>query len=188
MTLRSNLRVLAGTLLVSAAIAGGAAQHSDLDARAQELHKKILNLDAHADVLIPSTPDRYWGPGRTSRTDVPRLTQGGVDVVTLAIAVGPGPRTPEGVAGARREADEKLATIRKFVADNAGRVEIALSASDIERIYRQGKIAVVQSFLNARSLGKDLEGIDEFHAAGLRVFGLTHAGNNDFADSSRPQE
>jgi membrane dipeptidase len=188
MTLRSNLRVLAGTLLLSVAVTGSASQQSDLDARAQELHRKILNLDAHADVLIPSTPERYWGPGRTSRTDLPKLTRGGVDVVTLAVAVGPGPRTPEGVAEARREAEEKLATIRKFVSDNAGRVEIALSASDIERIYRAGRTAVVQSFLNARSLGKDLEGIDEFHAAGIRVFGLTHAGNNDFADSSRPQE
>ncbi len=59
---------------------------------------------------------------------------------------------------------------------------------DIERIHKQGKIAVIESFLNARSLGKDLAGIDELYQAGVRVFGLTHAGNNDFADSSRPQD
>jgi membrane dipeptidase len=56
----------------------------------------------------------------------------------------------------------------------------------VERIHQQGKIAVIESFLNARSLGTDLKGIDQFHQAGVRVFGLTHAGNNDFADSSRP--
>ncbi|MEO1936501.1 MAG: membrane dipeptidase, partial [Myxococcales bacterium] len=41
-------------------------------------------------------------------------------------------------------------------------------------------------FQNARSLGRDISGLDEFHAAGVRVFALTHMGHNDFADSSRP--
>ena len=67
------------------------------------------------------------------------------------------------------------------------RVEVALTAADVERIHKRKKIAVIQTFLNARSLGKDVNGIDEFYKAGVRVFGLTHAGNNDFADSSRPQ-
>jgi membrane dipeptidase len=102
--------------------------------------------------------------------------------------VGPGPRTPDGVSQARKEADLKLATIRDFVKHSSGRAEIALTAADIERLHRQGKVAVLETFLNARSLGKNVGGIDEFYKAGVRVFGLTHAGNNDFADSSRPQE
>lgn len=31
-----------------------------------------------------------------------------------------------------------------------------------------------------------LDGIDGFYRAGVRLFGFVHAGNNDFADSSRP--
>jgi len=175
------------SVLLLAAGAGVAATDAELDARARALNQKQLNLDAHADVLIPSTPERYWGPGHTSRTDVAKLTSGSMDVIALAIAVGPGPRTPQGVAEARKEADTRLETIRAFVKDNPGRVELALTAADVERIFEQGRIAVIQSFLNARSLGKDLNGFDEFYKAGVRVFGLTHAGNNDFADSSRPQ-
>lgn len=165
----------------------GAATDADLDARATALNKKLLNLDAHTDVLLSSTPERYWGPDHTSRTDVAKLTKGSVDAVAVAIAVGPGPRTPEGVAAARKEADEKLATIKRFVKESRGRAQIALTAADVERIHRQGKIAVIQTFQNARSLGKDVGGIDHFYKAGARVFALTHAGNNDFADSSRPQ-
>jgi membrane dipeptidase len=165
----------------------GAATNTDLDAQALALNKKLLNLDAHTDVLIESTPERYWAPGHTSRTDLPKLAKGSVDVIAISIAVGPGPRNPEGVAQARKEADEKLATIQRFVKESRGRAKIALTAADVVRIHKQGKVAVIQTFQNARSLGKDIDGIDYFYKAGARVFALTHAGNNDFADSSRPQ-
>lgn len=174
-------------LLATAIGASHAATDAELDAKARSLNQRLLNIDAHTDVLIESTPERYWAPGHGSRTDVALLGKGGVDAVALAIAVGPGPRTPQGVAEARQEADVKLETIRRFLKDNRSRVQLALTADDIERIHKQGKIAVIETFLNARSLGNDLNGIDVFYKAGVRVFGLTHAGNNDFADSSRPQ-
>jgi membrane dipeptidase len=176
---------IAGAALSLIAAAGAATDA--LDARAQALNRKLLNLDAHTDVLIESTPERYWGPGHTSRTDLAKLKKGGVDAIALSIAVGPGPRTPEGIAEARQEAEEKLAAIQRFVKDSKGRAEIALTAADVKRIHKQGKVAVIQTFLNARSLGRDVNGIDAFYKAGVRVFGLTHAGNNDFADSSRPR-
>jgi membrane dipeptidase len=177
---------LSGFALALLAGAAGAAD-TGLDAKAVALNKKLLNLDAHSDVLVDSTPEQYWGPDHSSRTDLAKLREGSVDAVAFAIAVGPGPRTPEGVAAARKEADLKLATIRDFVKKSGGRAEIALTAADIQRLHKQGKIAVIETFLNARSLGREVSGIDEFYKAGVRVFGLTHAGNNDFADSSRPQ-
>jgi membrane dipeptidase len=60
------------------------------------------------------------------------------------------------------------------------------SADDIERVWRAGKVGVLTSFQNARILGTDVAAIDGWYRDGVRVFGLTHAGNNDFADSSRP--
>ncbi|MEJ0084544.1 MAG: membrane dipeptidase [Pseudomonadota bacterium] len=174
------------SIAVSALLGVASADSDTLDVQALALNKKLLNVDAHTDVLIASTPERYWAPGHGSRTSVDKLDRGSIDVLTIAVAVGPGPRTPAGIAAARAEANEKLATIRKFVSDHPDRLAIALSADDIERIHKHGKIAVVESFLNARSLGNDVNGIDEFAKAGVRVFALTHAGNNDFADSSRP--
>jgi membrane dipeptidase len=184
---RLIVAAVATVLLPVLTVGASTATDSALDAQAQALNKKLLNLDAHTDVLLESTPERYWGAGHTSRTDLDKLTRGSVDAVAVAIAVGPGPRTPEGVAEARKEADLKLATIRDFVKRNRSHVQIALTAADVERLHKQKKIAVIQTFLNARSLGKDVNGIDEFYKEGVRVFGLTHAGNNDFADSSRPQ-
>lgn len=182
MALRLPPAVFAGALLFLPA--GALAQDKD----AAAVHDRILVLDSHADVLLPSTPKRYHLQGGGSRADLPQLEKGGVDAIVLAVAVGPGPRDAAGVAGARREADEKLARIRAFAASNPDRVAIALGAADVERLRGEGRIAVLIGFQNARSIGKDLAAIDRLYAEGVRVFAFTHAGHNDFADSSRPQE
>jgi membrane dipeptidase len=158
----------------------------DIDARARAIHQRILAIDSHVDVLLPTTPDQYFLPGHGSRSDLDKLKRGGIGAAAFAIAVGPGPRTPDGVAEARNEADAKLAAIRAFVNDHSDQVALALSADDIVRIHRSGKVAIMESFLNARSIGKDLSAIDSFYRDGVRLFGFNHAGNNDFADSSRP--
>jgi membrane dipeptidase len=162
-----------------------AAGDADLEARARAIHEHVLTLDSHVDVVVPGAPSEY-GPGQKDQADLGELRRGGIDAIALAIAVGPGPRTTDGVAAARTEADAKLAVIRSFIKDNSSQVALALSAEDIRTIHRQHKIAVIESFLNARSLGGNLDGIDDFYRAGVRLFGFVHAGNNDFADSSRP--
>jgi membrane dipeptidase len=156
--------------------------------KARAIHQHVLTVDSHVDVLLPSTPERYYAPGHTSYADLEKIQRGGVDVVALAIAVGPGPKTPEGLAQAKNEADEKLKAIQGFVKDNGDRVALALSSAEIERIHREGKVAVITSFLNARSIGADLSQIDVLYKSGVRIFGFVHAGNNDFADSSRPTD
>jgi membrane dipeptidase len=161
------------------------AAEAELNARADAIHKRVLTLDSHVDVIVPGAPSEY-GPGQIDQASLEKLRHGGVDVIALAIAVGPGPRTPQGNAAARAEADAKLALIKRFVHDNAAHVSLALTAAEVRRIHANGKIAVIESFLNARSIGNNLDAIDEFYAAGVRLFGFVHAGNNDFADSSRP--
>jgi membrane dipeptidase len=185
--------IYARTILPILAIAGLSAvtprtlpSQEDLDARARAIHQRVLAIDSHVDVLLPSTPPQYFAEGHTSRADLDKLRRGGVGAVAFAIAVGPGPRTPEGVASARKEADEKLSAIRAFVKAHPNDVGLAISADDIERFHKAGKIAVIESFLNARSIGTNLAAIDDLYRDGVRLFGFTHAGNNDFADSSRP--
>jgi membrane dipeptidase len=173
-------------LLFAATANATPASDAALDAKARAIDARVLKIDAHTDVLLPGASELNYAPGHTSRTDLENLTHGGIGAIALAIAVGPGPRTPEGTKAARTEADAKLAWIQTFVKDHPDRVALALSSRDIERIHAAGKIAVIESFLNARSIGSDISAIDTFYRDGVRLFGLTHAGNNDFADSSRP--
>ena len=187
--MRSSTWLLTALLVssvASTASAAGPLSEAEIDAKARAIDARILKIDAHTDVLLPGEPELNYAPGHTSRTDLDNLTRGGIGAVAFAIAVGPGPRTPAGVKAARAEADAKLAWIRAFIKDHPDRVALASSADDIEHIHAAGKIAIIESFLNARSLGGNLSGIDTFYRDGVRLFGLTHAGNNEFADSSRP--
>jgi membrane dipeptidase len=176
--------LMLAVLLLPMRLAYGA--DAGLDAKAREIDEHVLKIDVHTDVLLPGSSELNYAPGHASRTDLSNLKTGGIGAVAFAVAVGPGPRTAAGTKAARAEADAKLTWIQTFVRDNPGRVALATSASDIERIHRAGKVAVIESFQNARSLGGDLSAIDTFYHAGVRLFGLTHAGNNEWADSSRP--
>jgi membrane dipeptidase len=176
-------------LIASALSIATFAAHSadlDLDARASAIDARVLKIDAHTDVLLPGAAELNYAPGHTSRTDLDNLRSGGVGAVAYAIAVGPGARTPEGTRAARAEADAKLAWIQSYIKEHSERVAVALSANDVERLHKAGKVAVIESFLNARSIGNDISAIDAYYGQGVRLFGLTHAGNNEWADSSRP--
>lgn len=183
-----RLKLLSVGLLLLGTIWVVHASEDDLESRARVIDSHVLKIDAHTDILLPGSPNLNYAPGHLTRTDLPNLQSGDISAIALAIAVGPGPRTAEGTRAARAEADAKLAWIQTFLMDNSSRVALALSANDVEKIHAAGKIAVIESFLNARSIGTDISAIDTFYNEGVRLFGLTHAGNNEWADSSRPTE
>ena len=152
MTPYISFRVTALGLVAFLAVTGAARAQADLDARARAIHQRILVIDSHTDVLLPTTAENLYLPGHASRVDLDKLKRGGIGAVAMAIAVGSGPRTAEGVAAARVEADAKLAAIRAFLKEHSAEAALALSADDIVRIHKAGKVAVIESFLNTRSI------------------------------------
>lgn len=152
-----------------------------------EIHEAILVLDAHADIVIPSTSRAYMSADGTSKVGLTKMRTGGVDAVVMSVAVGPGPRTEEGDAAARAEADEKIAAVHTLVEESQGQAVIATTSGEIVAAHEAGKSAFILGFQNARSLQRNISAIDEFYAEGVRIFGLNHLGHNAFSDSSRPE-
>jgi membrane dipeptidase len=109
-----------------------------------------------------------------------------VDAAVFSVSVHQGPRTAEAFAAARVEAQAQLDAIKSIAETHPGRAGLALSADDVRRLRAERRIAVIIGFLNAYPLGTDFANFQPFYDAGVRVFGFTHAGGNDFADSSRP--
>lgn len=174
MSLRLLALASASLLLATAAIA------AEPDAAA--IHARALVLDSHVDV--PVTLDAAVdGDGQV---DLPKLERGQVDATVLAVFVSQGPRTPEGYAKAKNDADAKLAAIRAVAQRHPDRAVLALSANDVEAAAKAGKRAIIVGFLNAYPFGESLDPIDAYYSAGVRSFGFVHAGNNAYADSSRP--
>ncbi|MBL4682923.1 MAG: membrane dipeptidase [Pseudomonadales bacterium] len=155
-------------------------------AEIEQVHSKAFVLDAHADIEIPGKESRYVGDDGLSKVSPSKMRTGGVDAVVMAIAVGPGPRNAEGYAKARTIANEELAAVIDLTQDPKNRLILALSAEDLIHAHRDNKGALILGFQNARILGNKVSAIDDFYAAGVRVFALTHMGHNAFADSSRP--
>ncbi|MGR4863209.1 dipeptidase [Caulobacter sp. LARHSG274] len=170
---------LLGLVLAGPALAAGQA--------ARPLHDRVLVLDSHVDVPL----DLGVGPHEIAidgdgQVDLPKLERGQVDAAVLAVFVPQGPRTPEGYAKARADADTKLAAIRAIAERHPDRALLARSAADVEAAAKAGKRAIIAGFLNAYPFGESLEPIDAYYQAGVRSFGFVHAGNNAYADSSRP--
>ncbi|PCI78935.1 MAG: dipeptidase [SAR86 cluster bacterium] len=170
----------------SASVETGAGDTSSSPSAA-EIHESSLVLDAHADIVIPSTSRAYMSADGTSKVDPAKMRAGGVDAVVMSVAVGPGPRTMDGDAAARAEADEKIAAVHTLVEESQGQVVIATTSSEIVAAHEAGKSALILGFQNARSLQGNISAIDEFYAEGVRIFGLNHLGHNAFSDSSRPE-
>jgi microsomal dipeptidase-like Zn-dependent dipeptidase len=163
----------------------GAAQTDDaklLD-RARQIHKKIIAFDSHTDIPFDFEGGAVDGK---SQLDLPKASRGGLKGAAIAVFVQQGPRTPEGFAKARADAERKYELIKAIAAQNPDEAAIAYSAEDVKRITAQGKFAIAISMLNAYPLGTDLSQIDAWYDKGVRILGFVHAGHNDWADSSRP--
>jgi len=179
--------ISAAALLTAIPIASGADEPGDARylERARELHKRMIAFDTHLDL-----PFDYAGAAADGKTqfDLPKAARGQLKGAALAMFVPQGPRTPEGYAKARADAEKKYGLIKAVAEENPDRAALAYSPEDVRRIAGQGKFAVVMSLLNAYPLGTDLAQIDEWSKRGVRLFGFNHAGHNDWSDSSRPSK
>jgi microsomal dipeptidase-like Zn-dependent dipeptidase len=177
----------AAVLLAIARSIAAPAQGADskLLERAKEIQRRIIAFDSHLDL-----PFDYPGASADGKTqfDLPKVARGQLKGAALAVFVPQGPRTPEGYAQARADAEKKYNLIRAVAEQNPNLAALAYSPGDVRRISGQGKFAVVLSLLNAYPLGTDLAQIDEWYRRGVRIFGYTHAGHNQWADSSRPSQ
>ncbi len=170
--------------LVSVKVAHGQ-DNKALTDKAAAIQKRIIAFDSHVDL-----PFDYPGAAEDGKTaiDLPKVARGELKGAALCVFVPQGPRTPEGYAKARQDADTKYKLIKAFAEQNPQKAALAYSPDDARRIAAQGKFAVVISLLNAYPLESDPSQIDAWYKRGVRIFGYVHAGHNDWADSSRPNK
>ncbi len=182
--------------LASLALALSASAHAQpaatVDAEAKALHERILTLDSHLD-----TPSFFSRDGWSildrhdhssgSQVDYPRLVEGGLDGGLWVIFTPQRGRTPADDRVARDHGLSRLVEIRELVASHPDKFALALTADDAARIKREGKRVVYISIENAAPLSADPSLLALYHRLGVRVLGLVHTANNDFADSSNAE-
>ena len=161
----------------------------ELEALASEIHDRVFVFDAHIDIPVDFGEGEN-DPGRetTMPVDLPKMAAGGLDGAAFALFSRQGPRIEEGYAAAWTEVERKLNGLQSMAQDHADQIGIAATVNEVRALQADGKRVAIISMLNGYALGPDLGRLDDLFDGGLRMIGFTHAGHNDLADSSRPQE
>ena len=117
------------------------------------------------------------------------MRAGGLDAGFFIVYVGQTERTPENEARAKQQAATKFEAIHRMAEElYPEEIEIAYSASDVERIADSGKLVAAIGIENGYVIGRDLSLLETYHDLGARYMTLAHGGHNDIADSATPRE
>lgn len=153
---------------------------------ARRLHAESIVLDSHCDTTIRLMQPAWDFAIRheDGHLDIPRLREGGVSALVLAVYA-PGPMQPgEGPAAARRQIEVIHQTTETFPRD----LLLARTARDIRDAKSQGKIAVLIGIEGGYLIDDSLDILREFHQHGAIYMTLTHAFHTSWADSSGVHE
>ena len=153
-------------------------------------HDDMLALDSHLDTPLVldragfDISHRHDWMQDYAQVDLPRMKEGGLDGGFWVIYTAQGPLTEQGYAKALAHARQRSVVIDEMVSNLSDDFALALQADEAARIAASGKRVVYKSIENAYPLGTNIDLLDEFYAAGVRMVGLVHSRNNQFADSS----
>jgi membrane dipeptidase len=177
-----------GCLLITLALSCGPEGLSENDpgGRAAALHRAGLVVETHADTT-PWFEDPEWRfdeRHEEGHIDLPRLREGGVDAVFWAIYMG----KREGTGRAVREAVERIDAVHRMVERHADSVGLALTAREVRRVVRKGKIASLMGVEGGHIMEESLRVLRTFYRLGVRYMTLTHSFHTGWADSSGTTE
>jgi membrane dipeptidase len=119
-------------------------------------------------------------PVAKTRTDIPRLVEGGVGGQFWSVYV------PARLAGdtAVTAVLEQIDLVHRMVRRYPKRFQLALTASDVESAFAAGRIASLLGAEGGHSIGGSLGVLRALHALGVRYMTLTHNRNVGWADSA----
>ena len=150
-------------------------------AAARDLMSKMIGIDAHIDtiqrVLLGGDLGRRSNEGHA---DIPRLREGGMRAPFFSLWV---PVFFRGAEAVRRTLDLRDA-MQSVLDEYEDQIELATTAADIERIVKANRISAFLTIEGGHAIDDDLRVLRMYHRLGIRSMTLTHARNNNWADSS----
>ncbi|MBA3553583.1 MAG: membrane dipeptidase [Gemmatimonadales bacterium] len=157
--------------------------------RARKLLRATPLIDGHNDLpwairengTAPRDVDRYDLRGRVpGHTDLARLRSGMVGAQFWSVYI-PGEIRDSGYA---RVQLEQIDIARRIVARYPDRLAPALTADDIRREFKRGRIGSLLGMEGGHALENSLGALRAYHALGARYMTLTHNVTLDWADAA----
>ncbi len=111
-------------------------------------------------------------------TDIPRLREGGVKAQFWSVFV------PSDQTNPARSVTEQIDIVHRMIERYPQTFALALSADDVERIAKSGKIACLIGIEGGVAIEGSLAQLRAFAALGARYMTLTHNDNLEWADAA----
>ncbi len=156
--------------------------------RAKALHRIAPLIDGHNDL-----PWKYREKAQRDlskmdirqlqpqlHTDIPRLKEGGLGGQFWSVYV---PATLQGTAAVRTTL-EQIDVVHQMLQRYPETFQLALTADDIERSFRSGRIASLIGMEGGHSIDSSLGALRMFYKLGARYMTLTHGANTPWADAA----
>ena len=136
----------------------------------KRVNNRLADIDLQGDLTQLEQP---------MQTDNARLRQGAVGAQFWSVYVPAAFRGPDGVYMVVEQIDMAKRIINRYPET----FELALTADDIVRIHKAGKIASLLGMEGGHSIGNSLAALRQLYELGARYMTLTHSLNIDWADS-----
>jgi len=182
------VRILVWVLLFCFAPSGCTRNEATPEERARALLEKVPLVDGHNDLSWRFRPGAEGDRDRLDLrkeqphlyTDIPRLEEGGLGGQFWSVFVPCSMKGDEAV----RMALELFDVIHRMNRRYSDVFALALTADDIDRIFRTGRIASLIGVEGGHAINNSLGTLRMFHRLGARYMTLTHARNCGWADSA----
>ncbi len=180
--------VAVAALMIPLSTGADALSAQDHDAIARRVLSTTPLIDGHNDlpwqIRISDDPMNVAAFDLRSRTslhtDIPRLREGMVGAQFWSIYV-PIDAVEEGAAKVQLE---QIDIANRLFAMYPEAFEPAHTASDVERVFGNGRIASLMGMEGGHAIENSLGALRAFFQAGARYMTLTHSDNTDWADSA----
>ncbi len=187
-SLRHVLPILCLSLMLGAQWTGLARgdEPPAVSERAAKIHASGMLWDGHNDLpwRLRSEEDMALQKFDLSKrlssgqTDIPRLREGGVKAQFWSVYI------PSEHSNPARTVTEQIDLVHRLIEKYPADLELALSADDVERIVKSGKIASLIGIEGGVAIENSLAQLRAFYLLGARYMTLTHNTTLDWADAA----
>jgi len=120
-------------LFASACASDGPETEEQMIERARGIHERVITLDTHDDINVSNfTEERNYTMDLPTQVNIPKMTEGGLDVAWLVVYTGQGDLDDAGYEAAYENAMSKFNAIHWLTEEKApDQIEIAYTSDDV---------------------------------------------------------